>query len=72
MEDERRRIQQERHRLEQEAMLSMCLENRLDKAMQGYVDRREVGGCVCLVARHGKVVYHKSFGYRDVEAEARM
>ena len=46
--------------------------DRLDKAMQGYVDRKEVGGCVCLVARHGKVVYHKSFGYRDVEANAPM
>ncbi len=46
--------------------------SRLDKAMQGYVDRREVSGCVCIVARHGKVVYHKSFGYRDVEARARM
>ncbi len=46
--------------------------NRLDKAMQGYVDRKEVGGSVCLVARHGKVVYHKSFGYRDVEANAPM
>ena len=46
--------------------------NRLDKAMQGYVDRKEVGGSVCLVARHGKVVYHKSFGYRDVEAKAPM
>ena len=44
----------------------------LDKSMQGYVDRKEVAGAVALVARRGKVVYHKSFGYRDVETEAPM
>ena len=37
----------------------------LDKSMQGYVDRKQVAGAVALVARRGKVVYHKSFGYRD-------
>ena len=45
---------------------------RLDKAMQGYVDRKEVAGAVAIVARRGKVVYHKSFGYRDAEAQAPM
>lgn len=46
--------------------------SRLDKSMQGYVDRKEVAGAVALVARRGKVVYHKSFGYRDAETEAPM
>ena len=45
---------------------------RIDKAMQGYVDRGEVPGVVGLIARSGKVVYHKSFGYRDAEAKAPM
>ena len=40
---------------------------RLDTGLQGYVDRKEVPGVVALVARHGKVVYHKRFGHRDVE-----
>ena len=40
---------------------------RLDRGLQGYVDRKEVPGAVALIARHGKVAYHKSFGYRDVE-----
>jgi len=45
---------------------------RLGDAMQGYVDRNEVAGFVCLVARHGKVVYHESIGFRDKEAGAQM
>ena len=46
--------------------------DRVDAALQGYVDREEVGGVVGLIARSGKVVYHKTFGYRDVEAQAPM
>ena len=45
---------------------------RLDKAMQGYVDRKEVAGAVALIARRGKVVYHKSFGNRVAETQAPM
>ena len=45
---------------------------RIDNAIQGYVDRGEVPGVVGLIARRGKVVYHKSFGYRDAEAKAPM
>ncbi len=41
---------------------------RIDKTLQGYVDRKEVPGVVGLIARRGKVVYHKSFGHRDAEA----
>jgi len=40
--------------------------------MQGYVDRKEVAGAVAIVARHGKVVYHRSFGYRYAETGAPM
>ncbi len=46
--------------------------SRLDAALQAYVDRGEVAGVVGLLARHGKVVYHRSFGHRDVEAQAPM
>ena len=45
---------------------------RLDEGLQGYVDRGEVAGIVALVARHGKVVYHKSFGHRDAAAKDPM
>ena len=45
---------------------------RIDKSLQGYVDRNEVPGVVGLIARRGQVVYHKSFGHRDVEAKEPM
>jgi CubicO group peptidase (beta-lactamase class C family) len=45
---------------------------RLNSAMQGYVDRREVAGVVTLVARHGRVVHFESVGYRDAEAKLSM
>lgn len=45
---------------------------RIDKSLQGYVDRNEVAGVVGLIARRGEVVYHKSFGHRDVEAKDPM
>ena len=45
---------------------------RVDRMLQGYVDRREVPGAVALIARSGNVVYHRSFGYRDAEAQAAM
>ncbi|MCY4594191.1 MAG: serine hydrolase [Bryobacterales bacterium] len=44
----------------------------VDRMLQGYVDRREVPGVVALIARSGNVVYHRSFGYRDAEAQAAM
>ena len=52
-------------------MSSVRLE-RLDKAMQRYVDRREVAGVVSLVARRGKVVHFAVFGQRDVGNGAPM
>lgn len=45
---------------------------RIDARLQDYVDRGEVAGVVGLIARRGKVVYHKSFGFRDAEAKAPM
>ncbi|MDE0123621.1 MAG: serine hydrolase [Bryobacterales bacterium] len=45
---------------------------RVDEAMERYVNDGEVPGIVGLIARRGKIVYHKSFGYRDVEAKAHM
>ena len=45
---------------------------RIDKNLQAYVDRNEVSGVVGLIARHGQIVYHKSFGHRDVEAKEAM
>ncbi|MCZ6682575.1 MAG: serine hydrolase [Planctomycetota bacterium] len=46
--------------------------SRLDRNLAGYVERGEVAGVVALIARRGKVVYHRSFGQRYIEAEAAM
>jgi CubicO group peptidase (beta-lactamase class C family) len=45
---------------------------RIDRALQGYVDRNEVAGAVALVWRDGKVAYEESVGWADKEAGRRM
>ena len=38
---------------------------RLDSGMSGWVKRKWVNGAVALIARHGKIVFEKAFGYND-------
>ena len=45
---------------------------RLSDEMREYVADERLAGCVVLVARRGKVVYHEAFGDRDAEANAKM
>lgn len=45
---------------------------RLHQGMQGYVDRREAGGIVTLIARDGKVVDVHASGFQDVEKRTPM
>lgn len=45
---------------------------RADAALRQYVEKKQIAGVVALVARKGKVVYHKSMGMQDVEAEKPM
>jgi CubicO group peptidase (beta-lactamase class C family) len=40
---------------------------RIDNFISGYVAKGQIPGAVALVVRNGKVVYHKSFGYSDLE-----
>ncbi len=46
--------------------------SRIDAVMQEYVDQEKLAGSVVYVARNGEVAYHKSFGWRDREAQAPM
>jgi len=46
--------------------------SRIDKVMQEAIDQERNAGMVVLVARHGKVAYHKAFGYADIESGAKM
>jgi CubicO group peptidase (beta-lactamase class C family) len=38
---------------------------RIDSMVNNYIDRECFPGAVAFIARHGKIVYHKSFGMRD-------
>ena len=46
--------------------------DRLDAAMERYVQDGRLAGAVVLVARRNRVILHKAFGMRDVEAGAAM
>ena len=46
--------------------------DRLARITQGHVDSGLLPGAVILVARHGKIAYFKTFGYRDRNTKAAM
>jgi CubicO group peptidase (beta-lactamase class C family) len=45
---------------------------RMDAFMQDQIDSKKTGGIVVLVARNGKVVHHKAFGYADIESGKKL
>jgi CubicO group peptidase (beta-lactamase class C family) len=40
---------------------------RIDKMVKGYIDEGKMIGCAALIARNGKIVYYRSFGFSDKE-----
>jgi CubicO group peptidase (beta-lactamase class C family) len=40
---------------------------RIDKLIQEHMANKWIPGAVVLIARNGKIVYHKSYGFADVE-----
>jgi CubicO group peptidase (beta-lactamase class C family) len=42
---------------------------RLDSNMADWVKQHWVNGSVALIARHGKIVFYKAYGYNDVETK---
>jgi CubicO group peptidase (beta-lactamase class C family) len=40
---------------------------RINAVVQKYVDSLWISGATGFIARHGKIVYHQSFGKRDIE-----
>jgi CubicO group peptidase (beta-lactamase class C family) len=45
---------------------------RLSSVFKAYADDKKMAGSVILIARHDKIIYFKSFGKRDLEANAAM
>jgi len=45
---------------------------RLHALMQQTVDQKQIAGIVTILARHGKVVDYRTYGYRDMESGAPM
>ena len=56
----------------EEVGLSSERSDRLARITQGHVDSGLLPGAVILVARHGKIAYFKTFGYRDRDTRAAM
>jgi CubicO group peptidase (beta-lactamase class C family) len=42
---------------------------RIDGVLQNYIDTRTVAGIQAVVARCGKIAYHKEFGFKDLEKD---
>ncbi len=42
---------------------------RIDKMIQGCIDRNEVPGAVGILIKDGKIGYHKAFGWADIESK---
>ena len=43
---------------------------RLDSGMSDWVKKKWVNGSVALIARKGKIVFYKSYGYNDMDTKA--
>jgi CubicO group peptidase (beta-lactamase class C family) len=43
---------------------------RLDTGMSNWVKNKWVNGSVALIARHGKVVFYKAYGYNDIDTKS--
>lgn len=43
---------------------------RLDSGMSEWVKDKWVNGCVALIARHGKIIFNKAYGYDDLDTRA--
>jgi CubicO group peptidase (beta-lactamase class C family) len=41
----------------------------IDQMLLESIDKGEIPGAVALIARHGKIVYHKAFGTANIETD---
>jgi len=52
-----------------EAAMDKELLSRVDQLIQQYVDSQWIAGATAIVARDGKIVYHKGFGYSNIDSK---
>ena len=45
---------------------------RIDDLLKEHVKNQSIPGAVALIVRNGKIVYHKAFGYSDVEKKSSL
>jgi CubicO group peptidase (beta-lactamase class C family) len=45
---------------------------RINQSMQGYIDRRQFGGIITMVARQGQVAHLEKFGWQEIEGNHPM
>ncbi len=45
---------------------------KMDEVIQGWVNDPRLNGCVALIVHNGKIVYHKGFGYNDLDKKQPM
>jgi len=56
----------------EEAGFSEARLSRIDKLLEQEVKSEHIPGAVALIVHNGKVVYHKAFGYSDVEKKSAL
>lgn len=46
--------------------------DRIDSVVSGYIDDGKIPGATALIARNGRIVYDKAFGWKDMENGEKM
>lgn len=46
--------------------------SQIDRVLQEYVEQQRISGATAIVVKDGKIIYHKSIGYNDVEVKTPM
>jgi CubicO group peptidase (beta-lactamase class C family) len=54
------------------AALAQAQTDDLDRALQAHIDQKDVAGIEAFVHKGGEVVYHKTFGWKDLERQEPM
>lgn len=45
---------------------------RIDQNLQSWIDQKQMNGCVAFIAKNGKIVYNKAFGYDNIDKKTPM